>query len=458
MKKITEHLGALIAALAGVCLLISIIVLFKAPIGNFFDAIFHTEVSAGNKVVGGIVLDPNDVIFTAPPATEPPTTTPPGTEHIHSFSSWQKVDDTDHTRSCACGATETEAHNFNFVENGDGTKTGTCSKCNHSITVESDVHVCAFGSWTDNGNGTHSRSCSCGAKETDDHSFTGSWTDNGNGTHSRSCICGAKETEEHSYGTGSGDGESWHELYCDDCDYTGWEECEFGYVYDNHDGTHQIECNYCYNGWSEVHTLTWTDKGNGTHREECTVCDYSQSQSHSYEYEVTIEPTEDAEGEKTGTCKCGHQVTETLDKLPPSHTHNYSEWAYDSAEHWQVCSCGEMSGKGAHSWSEWEVTDPATCIKIGLKTRTCNTCGHTESQEIPKADHDYSASCGVKHYINDGEPWEDICKKWDGSIITHEWTDGVECSVCSVCGEYEGVYWCPEHGYPSSVYPVHDNE
>lgn len=121
MKKITEHLGELIVALAGVCLLISIIVLFKAPIGNFFDAIFDTEVSVGNKVVGGFELDPDDVIFT---------------EHAHAYGPWQKVDDEYHVRGCACGKTEIDAHNFVFVDNGDGTKSGTCSDCDFSLTIE----------------------------------------------------------------------------------------------------------------------------------------------------------------------------------------------------------------------------------------------------------------------------------------------------------------------------------
>lgn len=428
MKKITEHLGELIVALAGVCLLISIIVLFKAPIGNFFDAIFDTEVSAGNKVVGGIVLDPDDVIFTEPPATDPPVTNPPVTdppvtEHSHAFGSWQKVDDTDHSRSCTCGASETEAHDFNFVENGDGTKTGTCSKCNHSITVESDVHVCAFGQWTDNGNGTHSRSC----------------------------FCGAKETEEHSYGTGSGDGENYHELYCDDCDYTGWEECEFEYVYDNRDGTHQIECKYCYNGWAEDHTLTWTDNGNGTHREKCTVCDYSQSQAHSYEYEVTVHPTEEAEGEKTGTCKCGHQVTETIDKLPPSHSHNYSAWDYNSEKHWKACSCGDTTTPVSHTFDEGVTTIEATCTDAGEILKTCTECGYEKTEEIAALGHDFTHTrCDTEHECS----WTAECAGGDGSV--HQWTSFYH-SLCSRCDAVESrQYWCgtPEHfAYWTDVEP-----
>lgn len=54
MKKISEHLGEIIVALAGVALLIAAITLFKAPIGNFFANIVDNETLLGNKVLQGI--------------------------------------------------------------------------------------------------------------------------------------------------------------------------------------------------------------------------------------------------------------------------------------------------------------------------------------------------------------------------------------------------------------------
>lgn len=54
MKLISEHLGEIIVALAGVALLISAIVLFKAPLGEFFTSIVTKLTGVGNKVLEGI--------------------------------------------------------------------------------------------------------------------------------------------------------------------------------------------------------------------------------------------------------------------------------------------------------------------------------------------------------------------------------------------------------------------
>ncbi len=67
-----------------------------------------------------------------------------------------------------------------------------------TITETAD-HV--FGSWTDAGDGTHTRVCvDCGSVETTAHHY-GDWTDAGNGTHTRTCTdCGSTETASHTYG------------------------------------------------------------------------------------------------------------------------------------------------------------------------------------------------------------------------------------------------------------------
>ena len=54
MKLISEHLGQIIAALAAVALLITSIVCFKAPVGDFFDNIVEKETNIGNKIVANL--------------------------------------------------------------------------------------------------------------------------------------------------------------------------------------------------------------------------------------------------------------------------------------------------------------------------------------------------------------------------------------------------------------------
>ena len=63
------------------------------------------------------------------------------------------------------------------------------------------------------------------------------------------------------------------------------------------------------------------------------------------------------------------------------HTHSYSA-KYDSTDHWSECECGDVIGKEAHTFGEWNVTEEATDSKEGTKERTCR-CGYAETEVIP---------------------------------------------------------------------------
>ena len=93
-------------------------------------------------------------------------------------------------------------HNWGkWTDNGDGTHSRTCSSvCGKTETGEHNL-----GQWIDNGDGNHIRGCSvCDKTETEEHKFD-MWTDNGNGTHSHSCsVCGRKETKSHEYTDSNG--------------------------------------------------------------------------------------------------------------------------------------------------------------------------------------------------------------------------------------------------------------
>ena len=54
MKLISEHLGEIIVALAGVALLVAACVVFKAEIGGFFNSIVSKLTGIGNNVLDGI--------------------------------------------------------------------------------------------------------------------------------------------------------------------------------------------------------------------------------------------------------------------------------------------------------------------------------------------------------------------------------------------------------------------
>ncbi len=126
-----------------------------------------------------------------------------------------------------------------------------------------ETHVCEFGDWYNNEDGTHKRECTdtaCEKFEIGDHAY-GEWTMKDENYHTHSCpICGATEDFEHSF-------------------------------YD------------------------WIAKDDNDHVHECMECDYESVLSHDYEREVTKEPTETEVGEATYTCSlCSHFYTEELPK------------------------------------------------------------------------------------------------------------------------------------------------
>lgn len=54
MKKISEHLGQIIAALAAIALLIGTVAVFRVPIGNFFNSITGRETAVGDSLLAGM--------------------------------------------------------------------------------------------------------------------------------------------------------------------------------------------------------------------------------------------------------------------------------------------------------------------------------------------------------------------------------------------------------------------
>ncbi len=153
--------------------------------------------------------------------------------HAHSFGmgTWNSGTTT-HTKTCtAAGCTLPP---YSFIEDCDHTTGGTCSGCGHVYAAPTHTHT--YSSWSDNGNGTHTKSCTAAgcpggadATLTEDcnhngaggkcsecghewpvapHEHTyGGWQTNNNGTHTRACTApdcpggdDATQTEDCSYG------------------------------------------------------------------------------------------------------------------------------------------------------------------------------------------------------------------------------------------------------------------
>lgn len=122
----------------------------------------------------------------------------------HSWGNWIPDGDANHKKTCSvCGSTRTATHSWNEgiittppTEEEEGVKTYTCSDCGHTKTepVDKLEHVHSWSDWSDNNDGTHTRSCRCNANETLAHTW-GSWAVQNDGGYKRECAdCGAFET------------------------------------------------------------------------------------------------------------------------------------------------------------------------------------------------------------------------------------------------------------------------
>ena len=148
------------------------------------------------------------------------------------------------------------------------------------------------------------------------------------------------ESHKHSYGTEwkFDSNNHWHECSCGEKSSTAAHTWDSGTVTvqptTDKEGEKTFTCTVC--GRTKTETLgklppshkhsygTEWKSDNSNHWHECSCGEKSGTAAHTWDSgTVTVQPTTDREGEKTFTCTvCGRTRTETLDKLPPSHTEN----------------------------------------------------------------------------------------------------------------------------------------
>ena len=130
--------------------------------------------------------------------------------------------------------------------------------------------------------------------------------------------------------------------------------------------------------------------------------------------------------------------------------HTAGTWQYDADSHWQICpDCGVSSNEAAHNWDAGRITKQPNCKEAGKKVYTCQTCGGTKEESIPKTtDHSYDYSCdeqcnvcganrtvnhtfGTQWQSNNGSHWHSctVCGK-KADEAAHEWQN----DVCLDCG------------------------
>ena len=254
------------------------------------------------------------------------------------------------------------------------------------------------------------------------HSWT-SWTDNGDGTHIRTCTVGGEtETASHTYSNGT----------CTVCgatdpSYTSGE-CPAGgdhnlgsyQVYYGSSTQHGRICSKCSqwvvienHNWSE-----WLDSGDGSHcyRECESNCGVSnQTQSHTI---VTL-PGRDAtcttSGLTTGSqCTSCHVLLQEQETIPAL----------------------------GHSWNSGTITTAATCTTAGVRTYTCSRCSATKTETIPAtghtgATHSNGGKCTVCGEVYQTHSKGTTIKSYTKTSTTH--TPVYACTYSGCTGTFNGT-------------------
>ena len=231
----------------------------------------------------------------------------------------------------------------------------------------------------------------------DEHTHNGNWTSNGNGKHSRRCTCNVVETQNCSGGTAT---------------------C-----------TEKAKCAVCGEEYGDVlghdFTTSWTHDDN-EHWKQCSRCDIKDDVSpHTWNSgTVTTAPTCTKAGERTYTCtECGATKTEPI----PATGHSWkSDWTSDATHHWHECAnenCDVTDNAGKKGYAEHS-GGKATCKAQAV----CEICGdsygspdpnnHTDLKHIDakaataaeEGNIAYWYCDGCKKYFSDKDGTKEIAK------------------------------------------------
>ena len=199
----------------------------------------------------------------------------------------------------------------------------------------------------------------------DAHEHNGNWTSNGDGTHSRHCTCNVVETQNCSGGTAT---------------------C-----------TQKAKCTVCGAEYGDVlghdFTNSWTHDDN-EHWKQCSRCDEKDDVGpHTWNSgTVTTAPTCTKAGEETYSCtKCDATKIEPI----PATGHSWkSDWTSDATHHWYECdnkNCDVTDNAGKKGYAEHS-GGKATCTQNAV----CEFCKAEYGEKLP---HDFTAETVDAKYL-----------------------------------------------------------
>ena len=249
----------------------------------------------------------------------------------------------------------------------------------------------------------------------DEHTHNGDWTSNGDGTHSRCCTCNAVETEKCSGGTAT---------------------C-----------TQKAECTVCGaeygNALGHDFTTSWTHDDN-EHWKQCSRCDKKDDVGpHTWDSgTITTAPTCTKAGEKTYSCaKCD---ATKIEPIPATGQSWKSDWTSDATHHWHECAndnCDvtDNSGKDGyaeHSGGTATCTEKAVCTHCGQSYGETDPANHTDKEQWTQTATTHEKKwncCNTVSVPNENHEWADgVCSEC-GYVCLHEDTD--KNHICDICGK-----------------------
>ena len=387
----------------------------------------------------------------------------------HSYSAWEKVDDTNHKQVCStCDDTKTEAHKWDAGKvtkeatcKEEGVKTFTCGTCKATKEEKIEKKAHTFGNLVSVDANNHKDVCKvCNESVTEPHTWnkgtvTKQPTCKDEGEKTFTCtgckstkIEKVEKTDKHTFGNLVYVDANNHKDLCKVCnkEITQTHTWNKGTVTKRatckDEGEKTFTCTGCKGTKVEkiekttTHTFSkWQKVDAENHKRACTVCELEETGTHSYKTTWSKDSKEhfhecsackdrkDAEAHKPGpaateqraqTCTtCGYVIKPAL-----THVHKYAEeWTTDEEGHWYVCSgCEE---KGEYKAHDFENTCDPDCSVCGYTRETAHTFEEKWENDTEKHWH-VCSGCGLKEN-------EEVHTA--GPEATEE-----EAQTCTICG------------------------
>ena len=211
---------------------------------------------------------------------------------------------------------------------------------------------------------------------------------------------------------------------------------------------------------------------------KCSKCGYTKEEvilaiGHEYGNWITeTDATCISVGKEKHTCiHCGiseyrdiekteHLYIEGTSKESTCTEHGHTAGVYCKYCHDVLEEESELPLKD-HDYTDWETITPATCTNEGLEQKTCNSCGHKETRQIPKTSHELITIEAIESTCSEYGHTEGIrCKNCDYvekesvelPLLSHNyvaplvivndsdyWNNGEGYYACSVCGNHKNV-------------------